>query len=230
MKMSTPASTTRIRDTVSGAARSSALTLGLADPTDDRIGPGTVPPVARFGGTRTKIVALSTLLWAVSASLVIILYRPQQWGDPTQWAGWFALPALAIGFALTEIFVVHLRIRADAHTFSLVELPLALGLFFAAPLVLIGAQLVGAGLALVLHRKQGPLKLLFNTGVFASTTTTAMMPRLAVKTAVMMPKPTLERSSARRHEPVEIEITTNTSITASNASTRMARAPSSKIT
>jgi hypothetical protein len=69
---------------------------------------------------------------------------------------------------------VHLRIRADAHTFSLVELPLAIGLFFVQPLVLVAAQLLGAGLALALHRKQGPLKLLFNGAVFASTTVIAI--------------------------------------------------------
>jgi diguanylate cyclase (GGDEF)-like protein len=85
-----------------------------------------------------------------------------------------ALPVLAALFALAEIFVVHLRIRADAHTFSLVELPLALGLFFAQPLALVTAQLLGAGLALALHRRQGPLKLLFNGAVFASTTIVAI--------------------------------------------------------
>jgi diguanylate cyclase (GGDEF)-like protein len=125
-------------------------------------------------GTRTKIATLSLALWAAAALLVLLLSNGQQWFMSTGWPWWVTLPALAALFALTEIFVVHLRIRADAHTFSLVELPLAIGLYFAQPLVLVVAQLLGAGLALALHRKQGPLKLLFNCAVFASTTIAAV--------------------------------------------------------
>ncbi len=125
-------------------------------------------------GTRTKIAAFSLGLWAVAALLAALVFDGQEWSATTRWHWFVALPALATLFALAEIFVVHLRIRADAHTFSLVELPLALGLFFAQPLVLVGAQLLGAGAALALHRKQGPLKLLFNCAVFASTTIIAI--------------------------------------------------------
>ena len=124
--------------------------------------------------THTKIATFSLALWALALVVAALVYDDQDWSAPTRWKWFVALPMLAVFFALAEIFVVHLRIRADAHTFSLVELPLAFGLFFAQPLVLIGAQLIGAGLALALHRKQGPLKLLFNGAVFASTTTIAI--------------------------------------------------------
>ncbi len=130
--------------------------------------------MSRVVGTRTKITALSLSLWAVAAIVVALAFESQDWSAPAGWKWFVALPVLATLFALAEIFVVHLRIRADAHTFSLVELPLALGLFFAQPLVLVVAQLLGAGFALALHRKQGPLKLLFNGAVFASTTIIAV--------------------------------------------------------
>ena len=130
--------------------------------------------MSRAVGTRTKIAALSLALWAVAATVAAVAFDAQNWSAPTTWTWLVALPVLATLFALAEIFVVHLRIRADAHTFSLVELPLALGLFFAQPLALVSAHLLGAGLALALHRKQGPLKLLFNGAVFASTTVVAI--------------------------------------------------------
>ena len=128
----------------------------------------------RAVGTPTKIAALSLALWAVAGLMAVGLFERHEWPATARWPWFVALPVLATLFALAEIFVVHLRIRADAHTFSLVELPLALGLFFVQPLILVSAQLLGAGLALALHRKQGPLKLLFNCAVFASTTVTAI--------------------------------------------------------
>ena len=121
----------------------------------------------RAVGTPVQITALSLALWAVAALVALGFFDRQDWSATGRWPWFIALSVLALLFALAEIFVVHLRIRADAHTFSLVELPLALGLFFVQPLVLVSAQLLGAGLALALHRKQGPLKLLFNGAVFS---------------------------------------------------------------
>ena len=134
--------------------------------------PGDAAPASpghRRLGPRIEVAVLSLAVWFASMLAAWALHGPQHWSDEAAWSAWVALPVLAAGFALAEIFVVHLRIRSDAHTFSLVELPLALGLFFAQPLVLICAHVVGAGLALAVHRKQGPLKVLFNTSVFAST-------------------------------------------------------------
>jgi diguanylate cyclase (GGDEF)-like protein len=73
---------------------------------------------------------------------------------------------LAIGFAASEIFVIHYQFRRERYTFSLMELPLALGLFFSPWLSLLTARLVGGGLALRLHRKQSTMKLAFNLATF----------------------------------------------------------------
>jgi diguanylate cyclase (GGDEF)-like protein len=129
---------------------------------------------ARAAAAPSKIVLLTSLLWAASCAAALVLAGPQGWSAPTAWPAWTALPALALAFAMTEVFVVHLRVKADAHTFSLVELPLAFGLFFVQPFVLIGAQLLGATAALVLHRKQRGLKLMFNMASFAATTVAAI--------------------------------------------------------
>ena len=76
---------------------------------------------------------------------------------------WWALAGV---FCIAEIFVVHVEFRRDAHSVSLSEIPLVLGLFFSDPKALVLAQLVGAGAALVLHRRQSLLKLTFNLGHF----------------------------------------------------------------
>jgi len=71
-------------------------------------------------------------------------------------------PVLAILFALSEVMVVHLHFRSEAHSISVSELPLVLGLFFATPSGLVLAQVAGALIALVLVRRQKPAKLAFN--------------------------------------------------------------------
>lgn len=83
--------------------------------------------------------------------------------------------SLAMAFAVVEIFVVQLHFRRDAHSFSLSELPLAIGLFFLTPVQLITAQLIGAGTALWLHRRQPFLKLAFNLANLAFSASIAVL-------------------------------------------------------
>ena len=65
-------------------------------------------------------------------------------------------------FAAAEVFVVHVQVKRDSHSFSLTDLVLAAGLVLLAPGSLVTAQLLGAGMALVLHRRQWGVKLAFN--------------------------------------------------------------------
>jgi diguanylate cyclase (GGDEF)-like protein len=77
-----------------------------------------------------------------------------------------AWPMLIPLVYLAEVTVVHLHFRRDAHSFSMSEIPLIVGLFFTSPIGLIGAQLVGNALALSLNRRQSPTKLVFNLSQF----------------------------------------------------------------
>jgi diguanylate cyclase (GGDEF)-like protein len=77
--------------------------------------------------------------------------------------------ALAVGFALTEVAVVHVHFRRGAHTLTLAELPLALGLLFAAPGDLVIGWLVGAGVVLGLNRDLPRVRLIFNLGQIGVT-------------------------------------------------------------
>jgi diguanylate cyclase (GGDEF)-like protein len=109
-------------------------------------------------------------LTAILAIVAIALYGlidPHALHPGTPTLTWWMLAAL---FGVTETFVVHLSVGRETHTFSLNECPLVLGLFLATPGDLLLGQLVGAGLALAVVRRQAPRKLAFNLASFAVST------------------------------------------------------------
>jgi diguanylate cyclase (GGDEF)-like protein len=119
-------------------------------------------PMRRLGrrltglaGVRALTIALGVGGLAFLVGVVRHLDRPQ-----TE----LALPvwALVCLFALAEMLPVHLHRGRDAHSFSLSEIPLVLGLVGAAPVALVLARVVGAGGALALIRRQQGTKLAFN--------------------------------------------------------------------
>ena len=91
--------------------------------------------------------------------------RPAPPGAPgavaLPWIVWIA------AFAATEVFVVHVQLQRDSHSFSLTDLVFVAGLYLISPTALVAAQVAGAGLALVLHRRQFGLKLAFNLAQYA---------------------------------------------------------------
>ncbi|MGH2735602.1 MAG: putative bifunctional diguanylate cyclase/phosphodiesterase [Actinomycetota bacterium] len=70
---------------------------------------------------------------------------------------WLLVPA----FYLVETHAVHLELRRDAHSFTLGELPLTVGLALCSPVGLVMAQLIGLFIALVQRRQPLP-KMIFN--------------------------------------------------------------------
>src|SRR5260221_6307266 len=105
-----------------------------------------------------RVWALNAALLAAAAVLLfgIVLNLPLPSQPLVPW--W----ALAVLFIISEIAVVHVQIRREANTFSLNELPLIAGLYFTSPAGMVLAQALGAAIALAFHRKQPPLKLVFN--------------------------------------------------------------------
>jgi len=83
--------------------------------------------------------------------------------------------SLALLFAVTEMTVIHLQIQRDSHSLSLTEIPMVIGLILATPANLIVGRLVGSAIALVFGRRQPPIKLAFNLGLFYLETTTALI-------------------------------------------------------
>jgi diguanylate cyclase (GGDEF)-like protein len=65
---------------------------------------------------------------------------------------------LALAFYLAEVLVVHLQFRKQAHTLSLTEIGLTLGLLLGAPSALLIGQLAGTFVALVVNRRRSQLR------------------------------------------------------------------------
>jgi diguanylate cyclase (GGDEF)-like protein len=73
---------------------------------------------------------------------------------------------LALGFGAAEILVVHYQFRRQRFAFTLMELPLVLGLFFSTWPQLLAARLLGGGVVLGFVRRQPVRKLAFNLAAF----------------------------------------------------------------
>jgi diguanylate cyclase (GGDEF)-like protein len=73
---------------------------------------------------------------------------------------------LAAGFALAEVYSLHVGFRGEAWTFSVSEILLVLGLFAVSPSHLIAAELIGPLVVLVAVERQAPMKVCYNVAHF----------------------------------------------------------------
>jgi hypothetical protein len=73
------------------------------------------------------------------------------------------------------MFVVHLRVQRHAHSLSLSEVPLVVGMALMAPAGLLLAQTLGVGMVLGFHRRQRAFRLAFNLAQRFSTTVFAIL-------------------------------------------------------
>ncbi len=109
-------------------------------------------------------------VWALTAvmSVVVVVsaFGLRDLGSMLESAPWAWL-LLIPGIWLAEVTVVHLEFRRDAHSFSMSEIPLTLGLLFVSPLQLLAAQVIGMTLAFSVVRKQPVLKKTFNVAQFS---------------------------------------------------------------
>ena len=133
-------------------------------------GPGRIRPrrAPRDLGTLALTLALAGI--AVVLAPVALRAAGQPGADDTLMTWW----QLAVMFAGTAVFVVHLEFGSEAETFSLSEIPLVLGLFFARPEALLGGRLLGEAVVVLLVRRQRSAKAAFNLCLFASETAIAL--------------------------------------------------------
>ncbi|HEU4480510.1 MAG TPA: GGDEF domain-containing protein [Actinomycetota bacterium] len=105
-------------------------------------------------------------VWLFSACVGIValasyLFLVRDLPDPTGPIS-LSLPVLVVLFAVAESAVVHVMVRRGTYSISLTEIPLVVGLYLAAPAVLVVAHVLGNAVSLVLHRRQGFQKIVFN--------------------------------------------------------------------
>jgi len=132
--------------------------MGLSGASIGR-GDGARTPAARRLHAPSPLWLLTALVAAGAAALVA---GPLSGLHQAHTALTFTWWSLAPVFLVAEVCVLHLYFGRDAHTVSLSEIPLVLGLLFATPTDLVVAQLLGAAVALALHRRQPLHKLAFN--------------------------------------------------------------------
>jgi diguanylate cyclase (GGDEF)-like protein len=122
--------------------------------------------VAWFDGKRgtTRIVLFSALLAAAAALLAIVLVPAEAPAKAPFTIPWWFLAGL---FVVAEAKVIHVHLGRSAHSLSMSEIPIVIGLFLVAPPVFIVSRLVGSGLGLYFGRRQSPVKILFNLAQFA---------------------------------------------------------------
>jgi diguanylate cyclase (GGDEF)-like protein len=114
--------------------------------------------------TTRRIGLLVALVATIAATLFVSVVRDLPILDGALALPW---PVWVLAFAAGELLVVHIQLQKDSHSFSLTDLVLVAGLYLMQPAALVAAQLAGAGLALVLHRRQTGLKLAFNLAQYA---------------------------------------------------------------
>jgi diguanylate cyclase (GGDEF)-like protein len=119
-----------------------------------------------------RIMLLTATVAVAAVALFVIVVRTLP-GAPTAlnlpWVLW------ATAFAAGEVLVVHWQWKRDAHSFSMGDLVLAVGLFLATPVQLVTAMALGAGAALLLHRRQTGVKLVFNMAEYALGSSVALV-------------------------------------------------------
>jgi diguanylate cyclase (GGDEF)-like protein len=76
--------------------------------------------------------------------------------------------AMALAFAATDTFLLHVQARRETQSISLSEVPLVLGLHFAAPMAMLAGRLIGSAAVMVAHRRSPPLKIVFNLSLLVS--------------------------------------------------------------
>jgi diguanylate cyclase (GGDEF)-like protein len=123
------------------------------------------PPGRGFAASSaTRVVALSGVL----AGIAVLVYDHVLRGLAARPAPFHLHPLiLMVVFAGAECCMVHVQFREEAHSCSLSEAPIVLGLLCVAPDHMMWAALIGSGLALALHRRQAVMKLVFNLSQLA---------------------------------------------------------------
>ena len=122
--------------------------------------------------SRTRVIRI----YVVAVATLAIFAFPVLIGD----YGPFSRGELAAGLLLfvaspaAESLVVHINFRKSAHSFSLLELPLTVGILALPPLLVVLAYGLGSGLVLLIRRRQPPVKLIFNLATFVLTATVAL--------------------------------------------------------
>jgi diguanylate cyclase (GGDEF)-like protein len=103
------------------------------------------------------------VLLLCGTTLALLVLRHPTVPAPGVTIPWWVLAGL---FGAAEIWVFHIQFGREAKSISLSEIPLVLGLFYAAPGPLMVGRVLGPAVIVLLHRRQTPLKATLNITLF----------------------------------------------------------------
>ena len=119
----------------------------------------------------TLIAAITVAAAALIGLRVTDLWSPPDLpGHP----GW-VLVLLVLGFAVAELSVVYLPIGRNAHSLTLNEIPLVVGLFIMPPTHYVLARVLGAAVPLAWRNRRSLRKLAFNLAQYALEAATVVV-------------------------------------------------------
>ncbi|PWJ53009.1 diguanylate cyclase/phosphodiesterase [Quadrisphaera granulorum] len=113
---------------------------------------------ARTLGPGGQTLLLTVLIAAAGLAAFTSLPSGSLLPSPVGWPGLVVLFAVLLA---TEMRQVHIEVRRHAHSFSLTSAPLAVGLLYCSPDVLVAVRLTAAAVAFALQRMR-PTKVAFN--------------------------------------------------------------------
>ena len=116
-------------------------------------------------------MTLCGALLVAGVALTALAGRRAVWGSPVDTPVLIAL-FMALYYAAHH-YSVDFEVRRESHSVTLVQVPLALGVMFIAPVAHLTARLAAAMLALVLRQRQDRLKALYNLAAAAFEVGTA---------------------------------------------------------
>ncbi|MEN3273070.1 MAG: hypothetical protein V7636_1831 [Actinomycetota bacterium] len=119
-----------------------------------------------------RVVALALLLAGAAAVTCALSLAKMTALSPHTRVTWWQL---AIAFFISELAIVHIDVRRESFSISMMELPLVVGLFLAAPGTVVIARLIGTCTSILLFRRQSVLKAVFNVGLYAAETVLAIV-------------------------------------------------------
>ena len=151
-----------------------SLKLTAARAVRRRIGSAPSGAQSRTAASRVtvhRVWALNALLGLIAVALYMLVTGDMHLARPEVAIPWGLFAAM---FCVAEGWRVYVHFRRNAHSFSLSELPLVLGLYFASPQTLVSSRLVGGLIALWLIRRHPPIKVAFNLALYAIEAEVAM--------------------------------------------------------
>jgi diguanylate cyclase (GGDEF)-like protein len=121
----------------------------------------TVPGARQSRGDRhgRYVFALSAALAVIAVFGYVAVVRDASPSPAPFEISWVVL---AVAFALSDQFAIHIEGGDDAHSFNLNELPFVLGLFLCDPRSLVLARVIAAVFVLAFVQRQTLVKLVFN--------------------------------------------------------------------